>query len=325
MFIRSYHLATLRRCMALASSAMLSACALRGVEPPLVNAVPETTPTTGAVREGYVVDVPAFALITSSSSAKAIALTSLHEAVTTFEWLFENPAPHIGVVAVDGSMSPPAATSMMPQDLTTIMVMTGEPDPADPARSVAELESALRTMSADAWLHDYANQWAVAVDPDTASNGAEMDEVMSRADVLPHWLRVGALRIIAAGKQPTRSDAPARLIMPLRDLLHYKLRPAEVGVVGQMLHHPERINEPRMDEAYNEAIARAFILQSASVVRFLRETQGGAAVSDLFGATMTGMPAEEILSQLPHPTSVAALERSSLRWSSTHDQIAAAR
>ena len=320
MFIRSYHLATSHRWMIVASSVMLGGCALRG---PLVSTVPEPAPTSAAVREGYVVDVPAFALITSSSPAKTIALTSLHESVTTFEWLFENPAPHIGVVVVDGSMSAPAAASMMPQDLTTIMVMTGEPDTANPARSVAELESALRTMSADAWLHDYANQWAVAVETDTANHGAEPDDVHSRADVLPHWLRVGALRIIAEGQQATRADAPS-VIMPLRDLLHYKLRPAEVGAVGRMLHHPERINEARIDEAYDETIARAFILQSTSVLRFLRERQGGAAVSDLFGASMTGMPVEEILEQLPHPTSVEALERSWLTWSSLHDRTPSA-
>ena len=324
MFIRSYHVATIRRCIVLASSAMLGACGLRGAERPVVSVVPEHAPSSTAVREGYVVDTPEFALITSSSPAKAIALSSLHESVTTFEWLFEDPAPHIGVVVVNGSLSASAAASMMPQDVTTIMVMTGDPDSADTARSVAELEGALRTMSADAWLHDYANQWAVAVNGDTTSTGVEPDEVTSRAELLPHWLRVGALRVIAEGNQPTRADATPKVIMPLRELFNYKLRPPEVGVVARLLHHPERLRDTTGDEAHDEAMSRSFILQSTSVVRFLRETEGGAAVSDLFGASMTGMPAEEILAQLPHPTSVAALERSWLRWSSTHDRIATA-
>lgn len=321
MFRRSYHVATSRRGLALACSALLSACALHGPGHPVVSTLPETAAPPATVREGYVVDTPEFALVTSSSPAKATALESLRGSVAAFQWLFDNPAPHIGVVVVDGrTMSPPAAAAMMPEDLTTIMVMTGDPDPVEPAKSFAELASAVRTMSADAWLHDYADQWASAVDAEGVNGGVEPDARSSRAETLPHWLRVGALRVIAEGKGPAVSSAIPPTTLPLRDLFTYELRPEEISLVGRMLHHPEQLRDDSVGASSDEGIARSFILQSASVLRFLRETEGGAATSDLFGASMIGMSTEDILAQLPHPTTVAALESSWLHWASDHQR-----
>lgn len=313
MSSHSYHVATIRRCTAVVATILLSACAFHGVERQAPQVAPASEPSQ-VVREGYVVDTPEFALVTSSSFAKTTALESLRGTVATFEWLFGNAAPHIGVVVADGrTMSPPAAARMMPEDLTTIMVMTREPDPAERARSAAELANALRTMAADAWMHDYANQWAAATDVEGAHEGVEPDARASRAEALPHWLRVGALRMIAEGKQKGGLTSP-RATLPLRDLFSFELAPAGISAVSRMLHDSERLTAVSADDSPDDANARAFIVQSASVLRFIRDTQGDTATSDLFGASMTGMPVEEILAQLPHPTSIANLEANWLTW-----------
>ena len=324
MFSRSYHVATAYRFVALASSVLLGACALRGADRPIVSAIPERT-SASSVREGYLVDTPEFALVTSSAPVKTIALESLHGSASAFQWLFGDPAPHIGVLVVDGrTMSAPAASGMMPGDLTTIMLMTGEPDPLAPTKSAAELSSALRTMSADAWLHDYASLWTASLNDDDASHGVQPVENPARAEALPHWLRAGSLRLIAEGSASSAIDMSLRTPMPLRSLFSYDLRPAEIGVVGRMLHHPDWLAVADSADSTDETIARSFIIQSASVLRYLRETQGDSATADLFGASMLGIPADEILPQLPRPTSIAELERGWLSWVSEGGRVATA-
>ena len=109
MLSRSYHIATLYRRAFLGSAILLNACAVRGADRPVTNTEPQRAPVT-AVRESYVVDTPEFALVTSSSAAKTTALEALRGSVATFQWLFDNPAPHIGVVVADArTMSPPDA------------------------------------------------------------------------------------------------------------------------------------------------------------------------------------------------------------------------
>jgi hypothetical protein len=133
-----------------------------------------------------------------------------------------------------------------------------------------------------------------------------------------HWLRVGTLRTLAEGKLQTSSgDVLGQSLLPMRDLLTYRLRAEQVTLVGRMLHHTPSSadrSDASADDSGDMRFARGFMLQSASVLRYLRETEGDAGISDLFGASMNGMPVDAILASLPHPMIIADLDRDWRSW-----------
>jgi hypothetical protein len=319
MFRRTYHVATINRWIALACSVTLGACAARGADRPQVTVMPALAPDVATkAREAFIVDTEEFALVASSARAKELSLEALRSAASTFVWLFGDPAPHIGVVVVDGrSMASSAPPPMMPEDQTTIMVMAGDLSGSDAPEAARELSAALHIMSADAWIHDYADEWTPAASLGEAEGGEAVENI-PRAESLPHWLRVGTLRTLAEGKlQRSNVDVLGQSLLPMGDLLTYRLRPEQVTLVGKMLHRTPSgtgRSDASADDSVDMRFARGFMLQSASVLRYLRETEGDAATSDLFGASMNGMPVDAILASLPHAMTMADLDRDWRSW-----------
>jgi hypothetical protein len=295
----------------------LGACALRSSDRHVASARSEPPQTMCGLVDttvNEVVETPSFALMATSEPLKEEAVRSLRRTVSTFRWMFGECPARIGVVVVDTSAKQPSRRIPIPPgDGTTIVVVGGGQQGKTPTRASASLSKELRIIAASAWLTDYTKLWSTSFDQQGLVFANENGDILERAEFLPDWLRAGVLRVLAEGETSnTRAELTNDEMVPLNELFAYRLNTWQVALVEQQLRGAATVDgstsKATSVESGEERHLRAFVLQSASVMRYLRETQGDEEMAMIIGASVAGYDFAEILTTLPKPMTTEQLE-----------------
>jgi hypothetical protein len=276
----------------------------------------------------HVVLTPAFVLSASSEAAKNASVEPLRATASTFRWLFGDCPSQIGVVVLDTTAAAPRElVPTPPADLPTIMIVGG--GLAGPERSLATaaLTLEMRIMSARAWLDELVGRWSDTLDQQGIATMDQSQEFALRADGLPDWLRAAALRVLTDGESDADVYDGGSDHLPVRALLVFHLSPRQAELTDQLLYEAA---DTELDAGDSVDVAelkflRGFTRQSASVLRYLRATQGDRAIARLVGATVAGMDADWMLAHLPHPITAEQFDHDWQRWASVHARSVAKR
>ena len=310
-----------RRWLTVGSALIAAGCALHGADPRRGRTDPLREPDVPpAATTSYVVETPSFALVAQSQLARDQSLQALGATAAAFHSLFGDDPPPIGVLVMDtNTYRRPVALTMPPANLATVTIMGGGLAGPDSVRSAASLNRQLRFLAASAWLTEYAMRWSVALD-ELGIVFTKQGRPVPRAGSFPDWLHVAVLCALTGGDEARsgRVVADDALVMPMRTLFSYRLLSWQAVLFEQRLRNSSSVDDTPANSAItadpDTRVLRGFVRQSTSVLRYLRASQGEEGLSNMFGAMVGGLDADEILARLPHPTTPEALDREWRAW-----------
>jgi hypothetical protein len=144
----------------------------------------------------------------------------------------------------------------------------------------------------------YADVWNAALEHEGIVFQTPAGEPIPRARELPGWLHVGALSLLTRSTPERESHDWTTQAIPLAALFEHRLTDREVDEVVQH-------REPTL-----------FTAEAASVLHYLRDTEGETAIANLVGESVAGLDMRDILAHLPSPTTPEQLEVGWRRWAS---------
>jgi hypothetical protein len=309
------------RWLTFGSTFALGGCALHGADRQASVAPAKQPSMRSAVAAvpTYMVGTPSFSLITSSEAAKGESVDALHSTAASFRWLFGERPAQIGVVVLDTTQG---SADLMPAPssrLTTITLVGGGLAGPAQAQAAASLSRALRFLAANAWLGEYASGWSASVQEQPDLFQTPDGRPVPPAQTLPDWLHVGSLRLLAISREPSADvmDLDVDDVVPLRVLFAARLSAGTVAGVEQWLrgqHDSTADAQPSSASPIALRQAMVFGTQSASVLQYLRESQGEDFVAEILGASVGGLEMSEILASLATPTSPEQLDLDWRQW-----------
>lgn len=300
-------------------SAVLAPAVSAGRPTPSVTAADERPPVTTS----YVAESPSFTLISSSLVMMDPSVHALRSTAAAFARLFGEPAPQLGVIVTDTTDGSPSAATTPAADVPTVTVVSSGLTGLAGTDPAAMLASEVRFEAAKSWLGEYAALWSGTLDRRGIQFTTPQGDLIPRATTLPDWLHVAVLRMLTDPDPDPMSARGVALDVdtttPARALFARRLSPREAAAFELLLQRPSLPASTSAGDGMKmpetQALLR-FVDQSASVLRYLRASQGEEAVADLLGASVAGLGMDDILQRLPHPTTPEALDAGWRLWMS---------
>jgi hypothetical protein len=303
--------AAVARWGAAAATLLLAGCALHGrdlaARAPVDVQRPGVDTATAAPQANYVVSSSSYSLVTSSEVSRDVAVAALRATEGAFASLLGTRPPRIGIAICDSSgqrVPPPLVTPS--SDLITFSMMGGGLLGPTHDRAVQALQSEVRLIAANAWIGIYAAGWNTMLRQKGIVFIDAAGEPISPARELPAWLHVATLGLLTRSPPDSGARDWSSETIPLAELFERRLTTPEIE---DMSRHPD---------------ASLFPAQAASVLHYLRDTQGEGVIADIVGESVAGLGMRDILAHLPSPTTPEQLEADWHRWASRQGQVTGA-